>query len=153
MDALATPATHTHVEMKDQCYYSVKSRVSVFPSARASQMIAKCRKKHHQVRKTAAGSALKQWGQEKWVDTKTGRPCGSGGDGHHTPADRLAKCLVQRRCCAAAGATKRCNDASSTASEHWRGAVNYFLFLCFFLLAKQINNFFSFYSKMRGTLL
>lgn len=64
--------------MKDQCYYQVKSRVNVFPSARASQMIAKCRKKHHQVRKTKEGAALKRWTKEKWVNTKTGKPCGAG---------------------------------------------------------------------------
>jgi len=66
--------------MKDACYYSVKSRVQVFPSARASQMIAKCRRKNHQVRKTKEGSNLRRWQKEKWVNTKTGRPCGEGED-------------------------------------------------------------------------
>ena len=56
----------------------VKARAKVFPSARASQRIAKCRKSKGQVRKTKAGSSLKRWGAEKWKDTRTGKPCGQG---------------------------------------------------------------------------
>lgn len=63
---------------KDACYKKVKARVKVFPSARASQQIAKCRKSKGQVRKTKAGSSLKRWGSEKWQDTRTGKPCGQG---------------------------------------------------------------------------
>ena len=37
---------------KDACYHRVKSQYTVFPSARASQAIAKCRKKSGTVRKT-----------------------------------------------------------------------------------------------------
>ena len=58
---------------KDACYKKVKARVKVFPSARASQQIAKCRKSKGQVRKTKAGSSLKRWGAEKWKDTRTGK--------------------------------------------------------------------------------
>ena len=66
----------------DQCYYSVKSRYATFPSARASQAIAKCRKRkgHGHVRKSESGSNLKRWGKERWVNTKTGRPCGNSKD-------------------------------------------------------------------------
>ena len=64
----------------DSCYYSVKSRFAVFPSARASQAIAKCRKKHGHVRKGKAGKNLKRWQSEKWKNTKTGRPCGNSKD-------------------------------------------------------------------------
>ena len=60
----------------DSCYYQVKARYHAFPSARASQAIAKCRKNHGHVRKSAAGTALKRWAKEKWVNTKTGKPCG-----------------------------------------------------------------------------
>ena len=28
------------------------------------------------VRKTAKGAALKRWFKEKWVDVRTGKPCG-----------------------------------------------------------------------------
>ena len=63
---------------KDACYKKVKARVKVFPSARASQQIAKCRKSKGQVRKTAKGTSLKRWGAEKWTDTRTGKPCGQG---------------------------------------------------------------------------
>ena len=60
---------------KDSCYHSVKARYAVFPSARASQAIAKCRKGKGQVRKTTEGTELKRWQKEKWQDTKTGKPC------------------------------------------------------------------------------
>lgn len=66
--------------MRDACYYSVKARYATWPSARASQALAKCRKGKGQVRKSAAGKALKRWGKEKWVNTKTGRPCGNATD-------------------------------------------------------------------------
>lgn len=64
----------------DSCYYSVKARYAVFPSARASQAIAACRKKHGHVRKGKAGRNLKRWGAEKWKNTKTGKPCGNAAD-------------------------------------------------------------------------
>ena len=43
---------------KDACYRSVKARYKVFPSARASQAIAKCRKKKGKVRKSKKGASL-----------------------------------------------------------------------------------------------
>lgn len=64
----------------DACYRKVKAQYSTFPSARASQAIAKCRKSHGIVRKGKAGSNLKRWGREKWVNTRTGRPCGNARD-------------------------------------------------------------------------
>jgi hypothetical protein len=63
---------------KDSCYKKVKAQYDVFPSARASQAIAKCRKGSGNVKKTEAGSALKRWEKEKWVDQKTKKPCGAG---------------------------------------------------------------------------
>eukprot|EP00854_Cymbomonas_tetramitiformis_P015622 gene15622-18521_t len=63
--------------VKDSCYYKVKNQYAVFPSARASQAIAKCRKEKGAVRKTQAGNDLKRWASEKWVNTDTGKPCGS----------------------------------------------------------------------------
>ena len=65
--------------MKDACYNKVKAQYKVFPSARASQAIAKCRKHSGSVRKGEAGTSLKRWEKEKWVDTRTGKPCGAGG--------------------------------------------------------------------------
>jgi hypothetical protein len=65
--------------MKDACYNKVKAQYKVFPSARASQAIAKCRKQSGSVRKGEAGTSLKRWEKEKWVDTRTGKPCGAGG--------------------------------------------------------------------------
>lgn len=64
---------------KDACYSKVKAQYAVFPSARASQAIAKCRKASGKVRKTEKGTELKRWQAEKWQDTKSGKPCGAGG--------------------------------------------------------------------------
>ena len=65
---------------RDACYYKVKRRFKVWPSARASQALAKCRKHSGHVSKTAKGSSLRRWGSEKWVNVKTGRPCGNKRD-------------------------------------------------------------------------
>ena len=64
---------------KDACYKKVKAQYDVFPSARASQAIAKCRKASGSVRKTSKGTSLKRWEKEKWTDTRTGKSCGAGG--------------------------------------------------------------------------
>jgi len=42
---------------KDRCYHKVKSSYKKFPSARASQAIAKCRGKSGKVRKTKKGAS------------------------------------------------------------------------------------------------
>ena len=65
--------------MKDSCYKKVKASYDVFPSARASQAIAKCRKASGNVVKSDKGSSLKRWEKEKWQDTKSGKACGAGG--------------------------------------------------------------------------
>lgn len=65
--------------MKDACYKKVKASYDVFPSARASQAIAKCRKASGNVTKSEKGSSLKRWEKEKWQDTRTGKACGAGG--------------------------------------------------------------------------
>jgi hypothetical protein len=77
--------------MKDACYNKVKSQYDVFPSARASQAIAKCRKASGSVRKTQEGTSLKRWQSEKWVDTRTGKPCGAGGKNEYCrPSKRVS---------------------------------------------------------------
>jgi len=63
---------------KDACYNKVMKSYGKW-SARAAQAVAKCRKSKGDVRKTEAGSSLKRWEAEKWVDTRTGKPCGAGG--------------------------------------------------------------------------
>lgn len=68
---------------KDACYNKVKAQYNVFPSARASQAIAKCRKGSGIVRKTSEGTSLKRWEKEKWTDTRTGKPCGAGGSNEY----------------------------------------------------------------------
>ena len=43
-------------------------------------------------RKTKAGKNLKRWGKEKWVDTRTGKPCGTGGRSEYCrPSKRVSK--------------------------------------------------------------
>lgn len=77
--------------MKDACYRKVKASYDVFPSARASQAIAKCRKASGNVRKSEEGSSLKRWEKEKWVDTKSGKPCGAGGKNEYCrPTSRVS---------------------------------------------------------------
>lgn len=76
---------------KDSCYKKVKASYKVFPSARASQAIAKCRKKKGSVKKSSKGTSLKRWQEEKWVDTRTGNPCGAGGDNEYCrPTKRVS---------------------------------------------------------------
>jgi hypothetical protein len=76
--------------MKDACYKKVKAQYNVFPSARASQAIAKCRKESGSVRKGSEGTSLKRWMNEKWVDTRTGKPCGAGGSNEYCrPTKRI----------------------------------------------------------------
>lgn len=77
--------------MKDACYRKVKAQYDVFPSARASQAIAKCRKQSGNVRKSSEGTSLKRWQAEKWVDTRTGKPCGGGGSNEYCrPTKRIS---------------------------------------------------------------
>jgi hypothetical protein len=77
--------------MKDACYKKVKAQYDVFPSARASQAIAKCRKAKGNVRKGKKGSELKRWQNEKWEDTRTGKPCGAGGKNEYCrPTKRVS---------------------------------------------------------------
>ena len=63
----------------DACYNKVMASYGKW-SARAAQAVAKCRKKHHNVRKTQAGKNLKRWEAEKWVDKISGKPCGAAGN-------------------------------------------------------------------------
>lgn len=44
------------------------------------------------VRKTKAGASLKRWFKEKWVDVRSGKPCGrQGGEKRGTPYCRPSK--------------------------------------------------------------
>ena len=76
----------------DACCQKVKRSYKVFPSARASQAIAKCRKSHGDVRKGKKGQNLKRWQKEKWVDKATGKPCGhKGGPEYCRPSRKVSK--------------------------------------------------------------
>jgi hypothetical protein len=72
---------------KDACYNKVMASYGKW-SARAAQATAKCRKAKGQVRKTQAGANLKRWTAEKWVDTRTGKACGAGGDNEYCRPSR-----------------------------------------------------------------
>ena len=49
------------------------------------------------VRKTKAGSDLKRWFKEKWVDVRTGKPCGRRkGESRGTPYCRPSKRVSSR---------------------------------------------------------
>ncbi len=78
----------------DRCYTKVLAQYGGKWSARAAQAVAKCRKSHGNVRKTKAGASLKRWAKEKWVNTKTGRPCGN-------ETDRTEYCRPTKRVSAA----------------------------------------------------
>ena len=65
---------------EDACTKKVKRQYKVWPSARASQAVAKCRRSKGNVRKGKAGKSLRRWAKEKWVDKATGKPCGHSGD-------------------------------------------------------------------------
>ena len=76
---------------KDACYRKVKAQYDVFPSARASQAIAKCRKSSGTDKKSEKGASLKRWEAEKWVDTRTGKACGAGGKNEYCrPSKRVS---------------------------------------------------------------
>lgn len=77
--------------MKDACYKKVKAQYDIFPSARASQAIAKCRKASGNVVKSEKGTSLKRWEKEKWQDTRTGKACGAGGKNEYCrPTKRVS---------------------------------------------------------------
>lgn len=76
---------------KDACYKKVKASYDVFPSARASQAIAKCRKGKGQINKSEKGANLKRWEKEDWKDTKSGKACGAGGKNEYCrPTKRVS---------------------------------------------------------------
>ena len=76
----------------DACAKKVKARVKVWPSARASQQVAKCRKSKGQIRKGKKGSDIKRWASEEWKNTKTGEPCGGSkkGKGYCRPTKKVS---------------------------------------------------------------
>lgn len=75
---------------KDACYRKVMKSYGKW-SARAAQATAKCRKKKGKVTKSKAGSNLKRWTKEKWIDTRTGKPCGTGNKSEYCrPSKRVS---------------------------------------------------------------
>jgi hypothetical protein len=76
--------------MADACTRKVKATGIAWPSARASQQLAKCRKAKGDVRKGKKGASLRRWEREKWRDTQTGKPCGEGGKTETCRPSRVA---------------------------------------------------------------
>lgn len=78
-------------EEKDACYYKIMDSYGKW-SARAAQATAKCRKAKGIVNKTKEGANLKRWGDEKWVDTNSGKACRAGGETEYCrPTKRVSK--------------------------------------------------------------
>tara|TARA_B100000963_G_scaffold361155_1_gene395167 strand:+ start:13197 stop:13535 length:339 start_codon:yes stop_codon:yes gene_type:complete len=79
--------------MHDACYQKTMRTYGGKWSARAAQAVAKCRRKHGIVKKTAAGASLRRWTAEKWVDKRSNKPCGSAGTGiqYCRPTKRVSK--------------------------------------------------------------
>lgn len=73
----------------DACTRKIKRQYAVWPSARASQAVAKCRKAKGQVRKGEQGKSLRRWAREKWVDRSSGEACGAGGDAEYCRPSRV----------------------------------------------------------------
>lgn len=80
----------------DACARQVKSRVKVWPSARASQQVAQCRKKKGQVRKSEKGKSLRRWGKEKWKTTE-GKDCGAESAGGSRSYCRPSKVVSKKK--------------------------------------------------------
>lgn len=80
----------------DACARKVKSRVKKWPSARASQQVAACRKKKGQVRKGEKGKSLRRWGKEKWK-TSDGKKCGEKGAGGSSSYCRPSKVVSKKK--------------------------------------------------------
>ncbi len=76
---------------KDACYDKVKATYKAFPSARASQAIAKCRKATGHVTKSEKGASLRRWEKEKWQDKITKKECGhEGGPEYCRPTKKIS---------------------------------------------------------------
>ena len=109
-------------EKKDACYYKVKSRYKVWPSAYASGALVKCRNKgasnwgnkSESIEEDASelSENLNQWFKEKWVrfgpDGKIRGDCARGDDSEGKP-----KCLPQKK----AQALGKKGRASSAAKK------------------------------------
>lgn len=76
---------------KDACYNQAKANYKKFPSGRASQAIAKCRKKKGKVTKSEKGAKLKRWEKEKWKNER-GKDCGDDprGKGYCRPTKKVS---------------------------------------------------------------
>lgn len=102
--------------MADDCTEKVKRQYKVWPSARASQAVAKCRKAKGEVRKTAKGSSLKRWEKEKWT-TASGKPCGTKGEGgsksYCRPTKKVSRATPSTKRPAKQAAQKRAGKRAS----------------------------------------
>ena len=67
------------------------------------------------VRKTKKGASLKRWFKEKWVDVRTGKPCGrTKGDGRGVPYCRPSKRI----------SSKTVKTASEMSASEKRAKIN-----------------------------
>ena len=97
---MAGKSTHTDPATYSRVKAQVKAQVKRWPSAYASGMVvqkykaamAKKGKKPYTSSSTPKGkTSLARWYKEKWVDVKTGKPCGSVHTSKYYPTCRPKK--------------------------------------------------------------
>ena len=100
----------------DACTRKVKAQYDTWPSARASQAVAKCRKSKGQVKKSEKGASLKRWQKEEWK-TGSGKPCGAEGAGgsksYCRPTKKVSKSTPSTKRPAKQAAQKRAGKRAS----------------------------------------
>ncbi len=75
MGTISRPPERVHGGMpRDACYYKVKRQFKIWPSARASQALAKCRKSSGHVRKSEKGCLAQAVGLGEMGQCKDGAP-------------------------------------------------------------------------------
>ena len=90
------------------------------------------------VKKTKEGANLKRWFKEKWVDTRTGKPCGrSEGENRGTPYCRPSKRISSKT-------TKTAGEMTDNAGDNF--SANTTLPPTLFSTNKSIRFFNTFYN-------
>ena len=64
------------MKISPECKAAAKRKYKVWPSAYASGYGVKCTKAGGPTMKSSSKGDLGRWFDEKWIDIKTGKPCG-----------------------------------------------------------------------------
>lgn len=109
---------HAAKSIHDACYRRVKAQYDIFPSARASQAIAKCRKESGHVRHSERGNNLRRWQRESWKTTDN-KPCGSGGVQYCRPTKKVTKKTPKlKSSLSKSQQTRKLNEKKQTGMGH-----------------------------------